>query len=75
MLFSFKIKREKDATAFETKTGNHFNENDQIWYNAFYSSSQGKKKKKVVGTLPTTNHGNTSHDCNVGMDIIFMKNL
>lgn len=34
-----------------------------------------RKKKKVVGTLPTTNHGNTSHDCNVGMDIIFMKNL
>lgn len=46
MIFSFKIKREKDATAFEKKTGNHFNENDQIWYNAFYSSSQGKKKKK-----------------------------
>lgn len=72
MIFSFKIK--KDATAFGKKTGNNFNKNDQMWYNAFYSSSQGKKKK-VVGTLPTTNHGSTSHDYNVGMDIIFMKNL
>ena len=42
MIFSFKIKR--DSTVFGKKTENHFNENDQIWDNAFYSSSLGKKK-------------------------------
>lgn len=64
--------KEKDPTGFGKKTENLFDENDQIWYKAFYSSSQGKKK--VVGTLPT-NHGYTSHDCYVSMHIMFMKNL
>lgn len=36
--------KEEDPTGFGKKTGNDFNENDQIWYNAFYSSSQGKKR-------------------------------
>lgn len=33
-----------------------------------------KKKKKVVGALPT-NHGYTCHDYNVSMHIIFIKIL
>lgn len=77
MIFSLKIKKKREKTQQHLER-NHFNENDQIWYNAFCSSSQGKKKrkrkKKVVGTSPT-NHGYTSHDCNVSMHIIFMKNL
>lgn len=36
--------KEKDPTGFGKKTENLFDENDQIWYKAFYSSSQGKKK-------------------------------
>lgn len=38
--------RDRDPIAFGKKTGNNRNENDQILYNAFYSSSQGKKNKK-----------------------------
>lgn len=68
------LKRKKDPTAFKKKTGNHFNENDQIWYNAFYSSSQREGVRGVVGTLPT-NHGYIFHDYNVSMHIIFTKNL
>lgn len=36
--------RQIDPIAFGKKTGNNCNENDQILYNAFYSSSQRKKK-------------------------------
>lgn len=44
-------------------------------YGIMHSTQVARERKKVVGASPTTNHGNTSHDCHVGMDIIFMKNL
>lgn len=79
MIFSLKIKFKKKKKEKE-KTQQHLERKletismKMTKSGIMHSTQVVRERKKVVGTLPT-NHGHTSHDCNVSMHIIFMKNL
>lgn len=73
MTFSLKIKREKRPNSIWNETISMKMTKSGIM-NSAQVAREGGWGRGVVGTSPT-NHGYTSHDYNVSMHIIWMKNL